>query len=177
MEDMKKYHAMLNETVAFVQKQIAEGKSLEEIKSAGLPEKYKSYGNAGRWIDAIHREADGFAPLHGTIEHRAVNQRAVVMDLDAVGGLGGLAAAGLEGFVLQPAGGGLDPFLLAVGGEVFFALLEILRRRLGSPAMADDLGERGFGHDRLIQPAKTRHARVQPWHPRVSKTQSLSEKK
>jgi hypothetical protein len=57
VEDMKKYHTMLNETVAFVQKQIADGKSLEDIKTAGLPEKYKGYGNAGRWIEAIHREA------------------------------------------------------------------------------------------------------------------------
>jgi len=57
VEDLKKYHAMLNETVAFVQKQIADGKTLEDIKAAGLPEKYKSFGNPGRWIEAIHREA------------------------------------------------------------------------------------------------------------------------
>lgn len=44
VEDMKNYHAMLNETVAFVQKQIVEGKTLAEIKTNGLPEKYKSFG-------------------------------------------------------------------------------------------------------------------------------------
>jgi len=59
VDDLKNYHAMLNETVAFVQKQIGEGKTLAEIKTNGLPEKYKGFGggfiNAGRWIEAIHR--------------------------------------------------------------------------------------------------------------------------
>src|SRR6185369_10201688 len=35
VEDLKNYHGMLNETVALVQKQIAEGKTLEEIKTNG----------------------------------------------------------------------------------------------------------------------------------------------
>ena len=59
VEDLKNYHAMLNDTIGYVQKQIAEGKSLEAIKTNGLPEKYKGYGggfiNASRWIEAIHR--------------------------------------------------------------------------------------------------------------------------
>lgn len=57
VEDLKNYHAMLNETVALVQKQIAEGKTLVEIKTNGLPEKYKSFGGSARWIEAIHRDA------------------------------------------------------------------------------------------------------------------------
>lgn len=61
VEDMKNYHTMLNETVAFVQKQITEGKTLAEIKTNGFPEKYKNFGSgpasAGRWIEAIHRDA------------------------------------------------------------------------------------------------------------------------
>jgi len=59
VEDLKNYHAMLTDTISHVQKQIAEGKTLAEIKTNGLPEKYKGYGggfiNAGRWIEAIHR--------------------------------------------------------------------------------------------------------------------------
>jgi glyoxylase-like metal-dependent hydrolase (beta-lactamase superfamily II) len=58
-DDLKNYHAMLVETIGLVRKQIAEGKSLEAIKAAGLPEKYRSLGsgfiNANRWIEAIHR--------------------------------------------------------------------------------------------------------------------------
>jgi glyoxylase-like metal-dependent hydrolase (beta-lactamase superfamily II) len=61
VEDLKNYHVMLTETTGFVKKQIAEGKSLDQIKTNGLPEKYKSFGggfvNAGRWIDAIYRDA------------------------------------------------------------------------------------------------------------------------
>jgi cyclase len=57
VDDLKNYHAMLNETVAFVQKQIADGKTLAEIKTNGLPEKYKIFGNPARWIEAIHRDA------------------------------------------------------------------------------------------------------------------------
>ena len=54
-------YAMLNETIGLVKKEIAEGKTLSEIKAAGLPDKYKDYGggfvNAGRWIEAIYRDA------------------------------------------------------------------------------------------------------------------------
>jgi hypothetical protein len=35
---------MLVETSGLVKKSIADGKSLDEIKSAGLPEKWKSFG-------------------------------------------------------------------------------------------------------------------------------------
>jgi glyoxylase-like metal-dependent hydrolase (beta-lactamase superfamily II) len=61
VEDLKNYLAMLTETTGFVKKQIAEGKTLDEIKTIGLPEKYKSFGggfiNTGRWIEAIYRDA------------------------------------------------------------------------------------------------------------------------
>jgi cyclase len=60
-DDLKNYHAVLIETVDLVRKQIADGKSLEEIKAAGLPEKYQNLGkgfiSANRWIEAIHRSA------------------------------------------------------------------------------------------------------------------------
>jgi hypothetical protein len=49
---------MLVQTSGLVKNAIAEGKSLEQIKAAGLPEKWKSYGtgfiNEGRWIETIH---------------------------------------------------------------------------------------------------------------------------
>jgi cyclase len=59
-DDLKNYHAILVETIDLVRKQIADGKSLEEIKAAGLPEKYQNLGkgfiSANRWIEAIHRD-------------------------------------------------------------------------------------------------------------------------
>jgi cyclase len=61
VEDLKNYYAMLNETMDIVKKQIVAGKTLDEIKTNGLPEKYKSFGvgfiNTGRWIEAIYRDA------------------------------------------------------------------------------------------------------------------------
>lgn len=61
VEDLKGFHAMLLETTSLVKKSIADGKSLEDIKTAGLPEKWKSYGagfiNTGRWIETIYNDA------------------------------------------------------------------------------------------------------------------------
>jgi cyclase len=61
VEDLKKYHDMIVETTGIVKKGIADGKTLDEIKAAGLPEKYKALGsgfiNTGRWIEAIHQGA------------------------------------------------------------------------------------------------------------------------
>ncbi len=61
VEDLKGFHAMLLETTALVKKSIADGKSLEEIKTAGLPDKWKSFGtgfiNTGRWIETIFNDA------------------------------------------------------------------------------------------------------------------------
>ena len=58
VEDLKGFHAMLVETTSLVKKSIADGKSLDEIKTAGLPDKWKSYGtgfiNTGRWIETIY---------------------------------------------------------------------------------------------------------------------------
>lgn len=56
VEDMKNYHAMLLDTLAIVQKQITAGKTLEEIKTNGLPEKYKNFGGQARWIESIYRD-------------------------------------------------------------------------------------------------------------------------
>lgn len=60
VDDLKKYHQALVETVDIVRKQMQAGKSLDEIKAAGLPEKYAALGTGGFvttpiWIEAIHR--------------------------------------------------------------------------------------------------------------------------
>jgi glyoxylase-like metal-dependent hydrolase (beta-lactamase superfamily II) len=58
IDDLKAFHAMLLETVDIVRKQMAAGKTLDDIKKAGMPEKYKSWGagfvNTDRWITTIH---------------------------------------------------------------------------------------------------------------------------
>jgi glyoxylase-like metal-dependent hydrolase (beta-lactamase superfamily II) len=61
VEELKSYHEMLIETSSHVKTQIADGKTLPEIKTNGLPEKYKNFGggfiNTDRWIEAIYRDA------------------------------------------------------------------------------------------------------------------------
>jgi glyoxylase-like metal-dependent hydrolase (beta-lactamase superfamily II) len=53
--DLEKYRDMLVETTGIVKKAIAEGKTVAEVKAAGLPEKYKDWGsgfiNTGRWLE------------------------------------------------------------------------------------------------------------------------------
>jgi glyoxylase-like metal-dependent hydrolase (beta-lactamase superfamily II) len=59
IDDLKTYHQMLIETVEVVRKQMQAGKSLDDIKAAGLPEKYKDWNwafiTAPTWIEIIHR--------------------------------------------------------------------------------------------------------------------------
>jgi glyoxylase-like metal-dependent hydrolase (beta-lactamase superfamily II) len=57
--DLRNYHSMLNETVKIVQDGMKAGRSLDELKKAGLPEKYKVAGSGfiktDFWIETIHR--------------------------------------------------------------------------------------------------------------------------
>lgn len=56
-EGLANYHRMLVETSRFVHEQIAAGKSVEQVKAAGLPEEWKPWGggfiNTDRWIETI----------------------------------------------------------------------------------------------------------------------------
>lgn len=57
MEDLKSYHTMLVETTKIVQDQMNNGKSLEEIQAAGLPEKWKSWEwefDESSWIKLVY---------------------------------------------------------------------------------------------------------------------------
>ena len=55
---LQRYHRMLVECIDAVRKQIAAGKSLEEIQSAGVPKQWESWGHGfiktDRWIATIH---------------------------------------------------------------------------------------------------------------------------
>jgi cyclase len=58
-QDLKNYHQILSETSKIVQDAMKAGKSLDEIKKAGLPEKFKEAGSGfiktEAWIETIHR--------------------------------------------------------------------------------------------------------------------------
>lgn len=59
LDDLKSYHQTIVETSNIVQEAMKAGKSLEEMKKAGLPEKYKEAGSGfiktDLWIETIHR--------------------------------------------------------------------------------------------------------------------------
>jgi cyclase len=59
LDDLKGFHAMLTESVKIVQDAMKAGKSLDEIKKAGLPEKFKEAGSGfvktDFWIETVHR--------------------------------------------------------------------------------------------------------------------------
>lgn len=59
LDDLKSYHQTIVETSKLVQDEMKAGKSLDEIKKAGLPEKYKEAGSGfiktDMWIETIHR--------------------------------------------------------------------------------------------------------------------------
>ena len=58
IDDLKAYHRMLVETTDVVRKKVAAGKTLEQIKSEGLPDEWKTWGtgfiNTDVWIQLIH---------------------------------------------------------------------------------------------------------------------------
>ncbi len=61
MEDVKRLRDTIVETRALVNARVGEGKGLDEIKKAGLPDKYKSFDwqfiTTDRWIETLHRSA------------------------------------------------------------------------------------------------------------------------
>lgn len=58
-DDLKLFHRMLVETTDIVRQKMAAGKTLEQIKTDGLPEEWKSWGTGfiktDVWIETIHR--------------------------------------------------------------------------------------------------------------------------
>ena len=59
IEELKSYHRMLEQTTEIVGKKIAAGKTLDQIKSEGLPEEWKSWGQGfvktDQWVETIYR--------------------------------------------------------------------------------------------------------------------------
>jgi len=59
LKELKEFHEMLVGTSSFVEKQIAAGKTLEQVKAEGLPEQWKHWDQVpireGRWLDILYR--------------------------------------------------------------------------------------------------------------------------
>ena len=59
VKELKEFHQMLIETSGIVEKAIADGKTLEQVKADGLPEKWKSWEaptlKTDRWLEILYR--------------------------------------------------------------------------------------------------------------------------
>ena len=58
IDDLKSYHRMLQETTNVLRQKIAAGKTLEQMKSEGLPEEWKTWGTGfiktDMWIEIVY---------------------------------------------------------------------------------------------------------------------------
>lgn len=58
MEDVRAMHEMIRETSEHVKKQIADKKNLDQVKQAGLPEKFKAFDwqfiTTDKWIETLY---------------------------------------------------------------------------------------------------------------------------
>ena len=59
IDELKAYHRMLQETSGIIRQKISAGKTLEQMKSEGLPEEWKTWGTGfiktDRWIEIVYR--------------------------------------------------------------------------------------------------------------------------
>jgi len=59
IEDLKTYHTMLSESVKIIQDAWKSGKTVDEIKKSGLPDKFKEYGSGfvktDQWIETVYK--------------------------------------------------------------------------------------------------------------------------
>lgn len=56
VDDLKQFRAFVAESIAVVQKDIADGKTLDQAKTdPDFLEKYKQWRNGGRWLEAVYK--------------------------------------------------------------------------------------------------------------------------
>ncbi len=59
IEDLRAYHSMLVETTDIIRTRLRAGRTLEQAKAEGLPDKWKEWGtgfiNTGDWIGIVYR--------------------------------------------------------------------------------------------------------------------------
>jgi glyoxylase-like metal-dependent hydrolase (beta-lactamase superfamily II) len=65
-EELERFTAMVRESVELVKGKIAAGKTLEQVKAEGMPEKYKSYGDAfikpDVWLEIMYTSLSAKKP-------------------------------------------------------------------------------------------------------------------
>jgi cyclase len=72
-EGLKAFHHMLVATTDIVQKEMKAGKSLDDIKKAGLPDEWKSWGagfiKTEVWVETIYNSLKGSTPPAASTKH------------------------------------------------------------------------------------------------------------
>ena len=71
IDDLKTYHQMLVETSGIVRQRVAAGRTLEQVKAEGLPEKWKTWGtgfiNTERWLETLYNAYKRGGPAPGAL--------------------------------------------------------------------------------------------------------------
>jgi cyclase len=66
VDDLKKFHQMLVETIGIVRERIRAGKTLDQIKAEGLPEKWNSWGQGfmktPAWLQTLYQGLSNKSP-------------------------------------------------------------------------------------------------------------------
>jgi glyoxylase-like metal-dependent hydrolase (beta-lactamase superfamily II) len=67
LDDLKKFHKMLVDSVVYVRERTKQGKTLAEIQAEGVPEAYKSWTSpfidGNRWLEIVHRSLSKGVPM------------------------------------------------------------------------------------------------------------------
>ncbi len=62
VDDLKRFHRMLNKTRAIVRERVEDGESLEAIQEAGLPERWSTWSwgfiDTDRWIETLYKSVN-----------------------------------------------------------------------------------------------------------------------
>ncbi|HYO57697.1 MBL fold metallo-hydrolase [Archangium sp.] len=65
-QELERFAAMLRDTMDLVREKIAAGRTLEQVKAEGLPEKYKSWGDGfikpDQWLTIVYQSLSGQKP-------------------------------------------------------------------------------------------------------------------
>ena len=73
VDDLKSYHRMLLTTTDIVRQQSKAGKTLEQIKAAGLPDEWKTWGSGfiktDRWVETIYKSLSNQKGAPDTTHH------------------------------------------------------------------------------------------------------------
>ena len=73
LDDLKAYQRMLVTTTDIVRQQIKAGKTLEQIKAAGLPDEWKTWGSGfiktDRWLETVYRSLTSQKGAQDTTHH------------------------------------------------------------------------------------------------------------